>query len=479
MAQKQKNQKKQKKPNKNQKLLRRKSLRRIRLDVGNVIFIVLFFYIVFVAISCLGKERVQFYEVAEGSIVNNKQYTGLILREEQVRNTEQGGYINYYLQEGKRASVGTRIYTLDETGRLKEVLKAANESGSNLSKENLTDLRKQLTAYILGFKEDDFSSIYNTKYSLEASMLEYSSFNDIDQLERLAREADAVVQQAAADVSGVISYGFDSFEGMTPEEVDMSCFDKGAYTRTMNKSGAEIAAGAPAYKIVTSESWSIIFPLSEEDRAAYGDKTSLQIRLLDYNRKLNAAYSSFTGKDGTSFGRLDLNKYMAQFITDRYINFEIEQPQAQGLKIPISAVTEKNFFMIPKNYLVQGGDSSDSGFNKETYDANGTSVVFVPTELYSEDKEFCYIEADEDGEFKAGDVIVRPESSDRYQIGRTSSLKGVYNINKGYTVFKQIEILDSNSEYYTIKKGLNYGLSVYDHIVLDASTVGDDQLLYK
>ena len=54
--------------------------------------------------------------------------------------------------------------------------------------------------------------------------------------------------------------------------------------------------------------------------------------------------------------------------------------------------------------------------------------------------------------FKSGDYIVRPESSDRYQIGRTSSLKGVFNINKGYTVFTQVEILDSSSEYYTIKK---------------------------
>ena len=37
-------------------------------------------------------------------------------------------------------------------------------------------------------------------------------------------------------------------------------------------------------------------------------------------------------------------------------------------------------------------------------------------------------------------------------MGSTRASKGVFNINKGYTVFKEIEILDSNSEYYTIKK---------------------------
>ena len=199
----------------------------------------------------------------------------------------------------------------------------------------------------------------------------------------------------------------------------------------------------------------------------------------DYDLKTTADYSTFTGKDGAVYGKLDMNRYMAQFIMDRFIDFEIEQPQAKGLKIPVSAVTEKNFYMLPKSYAAQGGDSMDIGFNKEIYDVNGTSILFVPANIGFEDDEFYYIAVDEEGDFKAGDYIVRPESSDRYQIGRTSSLKGVYNINKGYTVFTQVEILDSNSEYYTIKNNVTYGLSVYDHIVLDASSVGEGQLLYQ
>ena len=68
---------------------------------------------------------------------------------------------------------------------------------------------------------------------------------------------------------------------------------------------------------------------------------------------------------------------------------------------------------------------------------------------------------------------------DRFQIGASASLEGVYNINKGYAVFKQIEILKSNGEYYTIKKGTKYGLSVYDHIVLNADSVYEGKLIYQ
>ena len=77
------------------------------------------------------------------------------------------------------------------------------------------------------------------------------------------------------------------------------------------------------------------------------------------------------------------------------------------------------------------------------------------------------------------EIVHSAESSERYQIGPTGSLKGVYNINRGYTVFKQIEILDSNSEYYTVRRNMDYGLSLYDHIVLDASLVEEGQLLYQ
>ena len=194
---------------------------------------------------------------------------------------------------------------------------------------------------------------------------------------------------------------------------------------------------------------------------------------------LRCPFSIITGADGGAYGKLDFTKYMVEFVSERFVEFEVVLDQADGLKIPVSAVTEKDFFLVPVEYLGQGGDSSDTGFLKEVYDENGTSVVFVPTTIYYEDESYYYIDTEEEGGFKAGDYIVKPESSDRWQIGPTGSLQGVYNINRGYTVFKQIEILDSNSEYYTVRRNMDYGLAVYDHIVLDASLVEEGQLLYQ
>ena len=92
----------------NQKIIRyRKSF---NLNIGMLIFAVIFFYLVFNVYTYMTKEKVQFYEVADGSIVDDKSYTGLILRQESVQYADSAGTINYYVREGKRASVGTCIY---------------------------------------------------------------------------------------------------------------------------------------------------------------------------------------------------------------------------------------------------------------------------------------------------------------------------------------------------------------------------------
>ena len=117
---------------------------------------------------------------------------------------------------------------------------------------------------------------------------------------------------------------------------------------------------------------------------------------------------------------------------------------------------------------------------KEVYSEDGTPAVqFVPTTIYYSTEDYYYIDMGENAPIKAGDYIVKQNSKDRYQVGSSASLQGVYNINKGYAVFKQIEILKSNEEYYTVKKGTNYGLSVYDHIVLNADTVYEGELIYQ
>ncbi|MFR2693100.1 MAG: HlyD family efflux transporter periplasmic adaptor subunit [Enterocloster bolteae] len=133
------------------------------------------------------------------------------------------------------------------------------------------------------------------------------------------------MSRSASDVSGVVSYGFDSYEDITTADSGSRKLSTGKHVQQdRTKSGDLIDSGMPAYKIVTSENWSIVFPLTEEDAAAFmRTRTGLRVVFSDYSMNTPAAYSTFTGKDGAAYGKLDFTKYMEQFISDRFVNFEI------------------------------------------------------------------------------------------------------------------------------------------------------------
>ncbi len=226
--------------------------------------------------------------------------------------------------------------------------------------------------------------------------------------------------------------------------------------------------------MITDDNWSVMFPITEEEGVTFSAQERLNVTFPRQNLVTTGTFSLVTGNDGKAYGKLDFDKYMVQFVSDRYVDFEVMTTVTEGLKIPVSSVTTKNFFLIPTNFLIKGEEGLEDGFNKEVYSESGTSVVFVPVTIYYSNDEYYYIDCEKEQEIQAGDYLVSSDSQERFQVGVTASLQGVYNINKGYTVFRQIEILAQGDEFYTIQKNMNYGLSVYDHIVLNASIIENE-----
>ena len=134
--------------------------------------------------------------------------------------------------------------------------------------------------------------------------------------------------------------------------------------------------------------------------------------------------------------------------------------------------------VVPEVYMTAAGDG-EPGVLRQTYLEDGSvSSEFIKSPIYKNDEETgdVYLETDV---LRAGDVLIKPESMEQFIVGKMGSLIGVYNINKGYADFKRIEILYQNEEYSIVKSNTMYGLTVYDYIVLDASTVSDDEILYE
>ena len=127
--------------------------------------------------------------------------------------------------------------------------------------------------------------------------------------------------------------------------------------------------------------------------------------------------------------------------------------------------------MIPETYLFNGGDNTDSAFMVR----NGSNDTLVFPDIYHEEKGYLYVDPTD---LPKGSVLVKQNSVDTYTVGsETSSLQGVYCVNKGYATFKQIELLYQNSNYSIIKNNTSYGLALYDHIVLNGSEVEENSII--
>ncbi|MBP3542982.1 MAG: hypothetical protein J6J86_02020 [Lachnospiraceae bacterium] len=458
----------------NKKVVSIKKYRRSGNTVSVILFGMLFLYIFTYAYRYFSKERISIYEVTvQGTITKEEQYTGVILRDETVYRTDVAGYVNFYLREGERAAVGDMIYTLDESGHISELLFAENSNA--LKEADLTELKKEISTYCMNYNAMDFEEIYNFKVDLDYSVLELAGQNNIANLDQILKESGTgFFKKHTAEATGTVAYYTDGMELLTREQISAETFVVENYKKESVKSADLLENGGAVYKLVKSNDWSLIFPIDEEFLSRYGDKTRLEIHFVKDDFQTVADFEMFTNASGV-YGVLNFDRYMLRYLSDRYLTFEIVEEVETGLKIPVTAVTEKSFYTVPLDYLAK----ADTGnvFYLETYDANGAAITKnVEARIYQKTDNFYYVDM---GSFNPGDTLVKPDSNEHYKIGITSPLKGVYSVNQGYTIFRQIEIISENEEYYIIKTGTPYGISLYDHIILNSKTVEEKQIIYE
>ena len=462
-----------------------------KINVGMVIFVIISLYIVFSVYSYIKRDQIRYYEVLEGSIVRQEQYSGVAIREEEAVDAVSSGYIHYYIQDGKRVAVGSAVYTVDETGSLESYLKEHPELTQELSNEQVADIRYKLSDFSQSFKNINYSDLYNAKISLDAATLEYSSISNTQDLDSVLSQLGINYSRITAEKAGVVSYSIDGYENLTPDAVKEDMFFMNGYKMNITKPGDLVEGGVPVYKLITSSNWSIVFPVDEEIKEKYRDMRKVKVHFIDKDLYANAVLDIYTAADGQEYGQLSLNELMEEFCDERFIRFEIVTSDRRGLKIPLSSITGKDFFVIPRDFMVTNDDGT-TGFNRQVFsaDGTGTEIQFVESDIYRLDQQYCYItipEKTDTNALKLNDFIVRPgaegsqnaEVSNTYHVGPVKTLQGVYNINRGFCVFRQIIPIEQNNEYAIVEKNTDYGISVYDHIVMDASLVYEGQLIYQ
>ncbi|MDO4190051.1 MAG: HlyD family efflux transporter periplasmic adaptor subunit, partial [Lachnospiraceae bacterium] len=460
----------------------------VNVNVGLVIFTLLLVYIIILTVSYFKSKPITPYEVTMGSLAVNNTYNGVALREEKIVNADYSGYVNYYAREGEKVSRGSMVYTIDSTGKLSDVVSTTDTTNDNtLSDNDLFEIKSDISEFANNFDPKDFSYTYNFKYDIEGTVLKLENLRVLSGIEKVnsANYSDAV-SFGYAPTSGVLVYAIDGYEELNAEDLTPEKFDVNEYVRSQFHSGDLIAENDGAYKLITSENWSIIIEIDEERAQELADESYVQVRFLKNNYKSWGA-SSILHQNGLTYLKLDFNNSMITFASDRFIEIELLLNTQKGLKIPNSAIVERAFYLVPESYYTEGGAQGNPGFIRETYLEDGSkSTEFVDANVYALVDGYYYVD---ESVFNIGDKLVLPHDDKKdnsevtapetYAVSKQDTLVGVYNINKGYADFKEITVLNANDEYSIVKSNTEFGLNVYDHIVLKGDTVSDRDFIYE
>lgn len=435
------------------------------LNIGTVIYGMIAFYLLVTLFIYLTAHHITSYQVKSGPLSQNEIYTAIVMREEQVVNSSGSGYISYFTGDSSKVAKNGAICCVSDN---RDMFSTTTIEGHNISSDyNL--ISKFAKAYI----PDDFGTTYNLKYALRQSTL-YSAQGDL-----------MISGMQLASQDGVVAYTKDGYEYLTSANISAEDFKPKSYNRQNLQTDDKIVAGTPLYRLITSDTWSICIPITDKQSTKLSEYEGkvLKVRFVKDGQTEKGEFS-LEENAGQKFAKLTFYSGMIRYCNDRYLDVELITNIETGLKIPVSALVQKDFYLAPELYRYTNSETGTAGFMVSRQDKDGSEVTEFISPEYYEDKEvpegsnkyFYFLDM---SALNPGDVLIKPDSMERYTVGATEKLQGVYCINKGYTVFRKVEIIDQNEEYAIVKSQTRYGIELFDFIVRDSSTVNESDILSR
>ena len=435
------------------------------INIGTVIFGALFLYLVIMIIVYMLTDHVSSYMVTSGTLSRNETYTALVLRQEQIARAPADGYVNYYVNESGKAARGSVVCSI--TGNQSELTTV------RLSESDQGAVRRLASQFSRNFDPNRYSAVYDLKYAMNSTVVNNAN----------AGTVSGMVSEAVSD--GIITYSMDGKEDLTVDTATAEDIRGGNAQATTLRTDGQVAAGDPLYRVISSERWSVLFPISDRQYAGLSAKQTVRVRFAR-DGQTETGDLSLLDRDGTHYALVSFYSGMIRYCSERYLEIELVTNTNSGLKLPLSAIVTKEFYTVPASYLSHDGENGEAGFYVSVRGEGGKQEsVFTEAELYEKTKPSG---ASDDAEdvyyvdplvFHRGDVILRPDTKASYIIGESASLEGVYCTNRGYAVFRKIEIIDQNEDACIVRTGTTYGLSQYDYIVRDGSKVKESQIVTK
>lgn len=373
----------------------------VRVNAATLVVAAILLYVVICIIMMASKEPISIYRVSKSNVSNNITLHGLAVRDEQLIKTTQAGYVCYYIRDGEKIKNGATVCTVDETGSLVNTVKDKEEFDVLLTDEDYEAIREIISLYKVSYSDECFYEAYNFENNVNNKVLELT--NEVI-MQQVSSEQYANLSGIKSTYSGIVTYYIDGYEGYDITKVKASDFDKSKYQKKTLKTGEIVSAGSDIVKIIPSEKWNIIAPISDEQIASLSESENVSFKINNSSYTVNMPYSIINASDG-KYININLDKYMYNYIAERFLTVEIIRDNDEGLKVPNSSLVTKDVYKIPVNYLTAGGNQSiENRFNVQRRDENGDIVnKLVEPTIYKIDDEYCYVDPEY---FEDADILI-------------------------------------------------------------------------
>lgn len=452
------------------------------INIGSIIALFIIVIMLIQFYRYFTNPHLSVYEVLSGKSNSEVSSVGMIIRNETVYRTKNAGYLNYYYREGARVSKGSRIYSLNETSYLSDML-TSNGQSTMLVREDMSRLKASLRTMSQSYEDVNFSECYQNHEDILSDYLRYRDLSLLDSMNDNVISSVKGFHSAYSDQSGMVSYYSDKYDGYTVSDINGSEFlEENRVTPQRNSTSGLCGIDSFAYKIVDDLNWELVVQIPKEDVARIlvgGSK--VKFKISGDSTLYECSYTTFTVQD-EMYLVIPMERYVKELLRSRFLDVVIYLEAAEGLKIPKTALTEKELYQIPERFVMNGGGegSKTYGISVEYYDSESGEVAIQFQEidyLFYEDG-YYFVNAEDFPSERVVEALTDEEKPERAMLySFITKMEGVYNVNKGYPVFKRIERMTDVDDYLLVKPGVSGGVSLYDHIILDTSVMSDDLIL--
>ena len=120
-----------------------------------------------------------------------------------------------------------------------------------------------------------------------------------------------------APEAGIVVYSLDGYEEKTADTLTEDDFNQMSYQKENLITGGQIEEGDSVYKLITSENWTLMVPLTDKMAASIAGRESIQVKFVKDGESQNGSLSIINIGD-QKVAQIELVNGMTRYAQDRF-----------------------------------------------------------------------------------------------------------------------------------------------------------------